>query len=187
VGEPHGVHALFEAGAVAHEVQAPARPLALGAHARIGQPVRRHQVAPGELGQHPGVDAVGLAGQRRQPLHLLRVRDLDLPTRQLEPVVHEAGAVHRLDRGADRRAVPSDALAQALQSIDIRRRRADLDRNTFIIEQVEVEALAAEIQTGVQHEVGLLSIAPSAQAGACHWGGPSSWHSLPSRVVRKRR
>jgi hypothetical protein len=30
-------------------------------------------------GQHPGVDAVGLAGERRQPLHLLRVRDLDLP------------------------------------------------------------------------------------------------------------
>src|SRR4029453_5995677 len=29
-------------------------------------------------------------------------------------------------------------------------------------------------------ETGLLSIAPSRQAGACHWGGPSSWHSLPS-------
>src|SRR4029453_17682863 len=28
-------------------------------------------------------------------------------------------------------------------------------------------------------ETGLLSIAPSRQAGACHWGGPSSRHSLP--------
>src|SRR5205085_4793181 len=33
-------------------------------------------------------------------------------------------------------------------------------------------------------ETGLLSIAPSRQAGACHWGGPSSWHSLPSRGFR---
>src|SRR5439155_8134796 len=28
-------------------------------------------------------------------------------------------------------------------------------------------------------ETGLLSIAPSREAGACHRGGPSSWHSLP--------
>jgi hypothetical protein len=66
-----------------------------------------------ELGQHPGVDPVGLAGQRRQPLDLLRVGDLDLPARELEPVVHEARAVHRLDRGADRRAVTLEPLTQA--------------------------------------------------------------------------
>ena len=30
-------------------------------------------------------------------------------------------------------------------------------------------------------ETGLLSIAPSRQAGACHWRGPSSWHSLHRR------
>jgi hypothetical protein len=34
----------------------------------IGQPDRGHQIARRQLGQHPGVDAVGLAGQRRQPL-----------------------------------------------------------------------------------------------------------------------
>jgi hypothetical protein len=85
--------------------------LPLCTHKRIGQPDRRHQVAARELGQHPGVDPVGLARQRRQSLRLLRVGDLDLPAGELEPVVHEAGAVHRLDRGADRCAVPSDALA----------------------------------------------------------------------------
>jgi len=31
-------------------------------------------------------------------------------------------------------------------------------------------------------ETDLLSIAPSRQAGACHRGGPSSWHSLPWRI-----
>jgi hypothetical protein len=40
---------------------------------------------------------------------------------KLEPVVHEAGAVHRLDRGADRRAVPSEPVAQVLQAISVRR------------------------------------------------------------------
>jgi hypothetical protein len=59
------VHALLQAGAVTDEVQPPARPFALGAHLRVGQPDRRHQIAARELGQHPGVDPVGLAGQRR--------------------------------------------------------------------------------------------------------------------------
>jgi hypothetical protein len=51
----------------------------------------------------------------------LRVSDLDLPTRKLEPVVHEARAVHRLDRGTDRLAVALEPLAQAAKSIRIRR------------------------------------------------------------------
>ena len=70
-------------------MQPPARTFALRAHARVGQPDRRHEIAAGELGQHPGVDPVGLTGKRRQPLHLLRVGDLDLPADELELVVHE--------------------------------------------------------------------------------------------------
>jgi hypothetical protein len=89
--------------------------------ARVGQPDRRHQVTAGELGQHPGVDPVGLTRERRQTFHLLRIGDLDLPTCELEPVVHEAGSVHRLDRGADRRTVTIKPLAQAVKSIRVRR------------------------------------------------------------------
>jgi hypothetical protein len=70
---------------------------------------------------------------------------------ELELVVHEAGSVHRLDRRADRLVVNSETLAQAAQTISIRRRRADLDGRTLGVEQVEVETLATEIQTGVQH------------------------------------
>jgi hypothetical protein len=101
VGEQHRVHALLQARAVTHEVEPPARPLALGTNERVGQPDRRDQIPPRQLGQHPGIDPVGLARQRRQPLHLLRIGDLDLPAGQLEPVVHEARAVHRLYRGAE--------------------------------------------------------------------------------------
>jgi hypothetical protein len=64
VGEQDGVHALLQARAVADEMEAPAGTLALGAHERVGQPDRRHQVPTRQLGQHPGVDPVGLAGQR---------------------------------------------------------------------------------------------------------------------------
>ena len=134
-----------------HQVQPPTRALALGTHLRVGQPDRRHQVATGELGQHPGVDPVGLAGQRRQPLHLLRIRDLDLPAGELELVVDEAGTVHRLDRRTDRRSITVDPLRQAMQTAGIRWRRTDLDRRTISIQQMEVETLATEIQTGVQH------------------------------------
>jgi hypothetical protein len=40
--------------------------------------------------------------------------------------------------------MPSDALAQAMQSISIRRSSATFDRRTLAIEQVEVETLATE-------------------------------------------
>jgi hypothetical protein len=77
-----------------------------------------------------------------------------LPAGELEPVVHETGAVHRLDRGADRRAVPSETLAQAVQTVDVRRHGTDVDGPPITVEQVEVETLATEIQTGVQHRSG---------------------------------
>ena len=151
VPEQDRVHALLQARAMTDKMQTPARPLALSAHARVRQPDRRHEIAAGKLGQHPGVDPVGLAGERRQSLHLLRIGDLDLPARQLEPVVHETRAVHRLDRGADRFAVTIESRRQRVQAISIRRRGAILDRHTLAIEQMEVETLATEIQTGVQH------------------------------------
>jgi hypothetical protein len=83
-----------------------------------------------------------------------RVGDLDLPPAELELVVHEAGAVHRLDRSTNRSAVAIESLAQATESVRVRRRCADLDVRTLCVEQVEVETLAAEIQTGVQHRNG---------------------------------
>jgi hypothetical protein len=70
---------------------------------------------------------------------------------KLEPVVHEARPVHRLNRRADRLVVNGETLAQAAQTVGIRRRPSHLDGRTLGVEQVEVETLAAEIQTGVQH------------------------------------
>jgi hypothetical protein len=151
VREQGRVHVLLEAGAVAHEVEAPARALTLGAHERVGEPDRRHQLPPRQLGQHPGVDAVGLAGKGRKPVQLLRIGDLDLPARELEPVVDEPRPVHRLDRGAHRRSVTGDTLVQAVQPVSIGRSSATLDYRTLAVEQVEVETLATEIRTGVQH------------------------------------
>jgi hypothetical protein len=102
-------------------VESPACPFPLGAHARVGQPDRRHEIAACQLGEHPGVDAIGLARQRCESLYFLRVGDLDLPAVELEPIVHEPGAVHRLDRGADRLAVTLEPLAQAAESVRVRR------------------------------------------------------------------
>jgi len=44
-----------------------------------------------------------------------------------------------------------DVERQAEQTVGIRRRGTDVDPFAFTVEQVEVKALAAEIQTGVQH------------------------------------
>jgi hypothetical protein len=50
--------------------------------------------------------------------------------------------------------VSPESLAQATQSVGIRRCCADLDGRTLSVEQMEVETLATEIQTGVEHGVG---------------------------------
>jgi hypothetical protein len=104
-----------------NEVQPPPRPLPFGSDTRVGQPDRRYQIAPRQLGQHPGVDPVGHAGQRRETFYFLRVGDLDLPTGEFEPVVHEAGAVHRFDRSPNRRAMAIESLTQIAESVSVRR------------------------------------------------------------------
>ena len=78
------VCSLLQARALAHEVKAKAGALARAPHLGVGQPDRRHELAPGELCQDPGVDPVGLAGKGSEPLGLLRVCDLDLPAMALE-------------------------------------------------------------------------------------------------------
>jgi hypothetical protein len=145
VREQRRVHALLEARALADEVETEAGPLPLGAHARVGQPERRHQLAPAELGQHPGVDPVGLAGQRGRSPDLERIGDLYLPAGLLELVVHEAGTVHRLDCRPQRLPVPLEPPRQRAQPVGIWRRRPGLEGATLFVAQVVVEALAAEV------------------------------------------
>ena len=76
MGEQDGVHALLQARAVTDEVQAPTCPLALGPHSRVGQPDRQHQIPARELGQHPGINPIGLTSLRgfKIPGSLPRVR-----------------------------------------------------------------------------------------------------------------
>jgi len=86
--------AVLERGAVAHEVEAEAGPLAFRADVGVGQPDRRHELPTSELGEHPGVDLVRLRRQGRQALRLRRVGDRDVPAVALQGIVHEAGTVH---------------------------------------------------------------------------------------------
>jgi hypothetical protein len=97
VGDQGRVHTVLELGSVLDQMQTEPGTLALGPDGRVGQPDLGDELEPGQLGQHPGIDPVRLAGQRGEPLHLDRVGDPHIPTSQLELVVDEAGAAHRLD------------------------------------------------------------------------------------------
>ncbi len=129
------------------------RLLALGAHPRIRQQDRRHEVAVRQDGEDFGVDAIGLARQRREPLDLLRVGDEHLPAERLERVAHEPRAGHRLDHPTHP-ALRADALDQAPQAIGVRRRRQPADHVAVVADQADVKAPATEIQASVQHEDG---------------------------------
>jgi hypothetical protein len=93
-------------------------------------------------GEHPGVDPAGLAGKRGQALDLLGVGDGDLEAGQLELVVDEAGAVHRLDRRPYRPAVGGGLAGKPAQPIGIRRRGGDLDRAALRIKQTHIQPVA---------------------------------------------
>lgn len=146
------VDPLLQHRAVLHQVEAKAGELALLPNRRVRQPDRRRQVALGEHREDPRVDLVGLAGKRRQALHLLGVRDLDRPAGLLEGVVDDPRPGHRLDHRADRLAVDLvDPAGERPQRVDVGGDGELIEMLSVIAEQADVEALAAEIQSGVQH------------------------------------
>ncbi len=134
--------AVLERGPVADQVQPEPGPLPLGPHPWSGQPDLGDQVAAGQLGQHPGVDPVGLTGKRGQAFDLLGVSDGDLPAGQLELVMHEAGAVHRLDRRSYRLSVDGGLAGQPTQPVGIRWRGGDLDGAALHIKQTHIQPVA---------------------------------------------
>jgi hypothetical protein len=131
VRDEGGVDAVLERDPVSHQMQAEPSTLALGTNLRGGKPDGRHEIPARELGQHPRVDAVGLAGQGREALDLLGVGDLNVPTEALEGVVYEASTVHRLDGGPYGSAQPCDIAHQAPQRLHVGSYRRDLDRLPF--------------------------------------------------------
>ena len=121
-----------------------------------------------------------VAGEGRQPFHFCASA-----ISTCQPASSSSSCTKRapfIDSIAARTgcAVPNDALAQAAQSISIRRSGATFDCRTLAVEQVEVETLATEIQSGVQHCNGPPFVYRG-RAEHCSAGGPSSWHSLPWR------
>jgi hypothetical protein len=97
-GQQRGMDPVLERDPVTDKMQPPPSSLPLRPHRRGRQPDRRDQIAAGKLSQHPRVDPVGLAGQWGQALDRLPVGDPDLPPGQLQLVMHEPRAIHRLDR-----------------------------------------------------------------------------------------
>jgi hypothetical protein len=105
---------------------------------------------PSPCARHPSVDPAGLAGERRQALHAHSVGDPHVPAGQLELVVDEAGAAHRLDRREDRTSA-AETVGEVGKPVAIGRAGADIDPLAGGEEGVPVEPLAAEVESDVQH------------------------------------
>jgi hypothetical protein len=81
-----------------------------------------------------------------------RVGDLDVPAAQLELVVDEAGAGHRLDRRGHRLAELPDPGGQRSQAARVRRRGGHQHRRTHLGHDMHIQTSSAQIQPNVQHE-----------------------------------
>ena len=77
---------------------------------------------------------------------------------ELQGVVDETGPVHRLDRRQDRAAPEATDLPRQMgQAVSVRRGDGHLDGLPGIVEDMDVEAVPAEVRANVQHGVrGLL-------------------------------
>jgi hypothetical protein len=128
------------------QMQPPPRALPLSPQLRDGQPDRRHQIAKRQLREHPRIDLVGLARQRRQPLDLLRVANQHLPPVLDELVVHEPRPVHRLDHPPHRLVIDSDPARQPVQAVAVRRRREMVDQLAIARDQADIDPSATETQ-----------------------------------------
>jgi hypothetical protein len=92
--------AVLGRGPEADEVEPALQPLTQRALLQRRDPERRHELAPAELGEHAGVDLVGLASERGDALDLARVCHLDLPARLGEPVANPDRPAHHLQASA---------------------------------------------------------------------------------------
>jgi hypothetical protein len=81
-----------------------------------------------------------------------RVGDLDRPATQLELVVDEPGAVHRLDHRRDRLPELTQPIGQRGQAAGVRRRRRHRDRRFCLVHDMHIQTRPAQIQPNVQHE-----------------------------------
>jgi hypothetical protein len=120
----------------------------------VGSGDLRNQRPAGELGEHPGVDLVGLRRQGREPSDALGIGDQHIPARELEAVVDEAGAVHRLDGRSHRPAFGGDPPDERAQRTGIGRDRRHQRSRAVIAQHMHVEPLSRQVQSGVQHRVG---------------------------------
>jgi hypothetical protein len=146
------VDPVLERRLVLDQLEAKTGQLALFPDPGVGQPDRRDQLALAQARQHPRVDLVGLTGQRRQPLDLLRVGDLDLPALLLERVVNQPGPAHRLDHRAHRLPIDHvDPPGQAPQRLRIRRRGELLQVLADLGQQTDIDPASTQIQPGLQH------------------------------------
>jgi hypothetical protein len=136
------VDPVLQRGPVVDEVESEAGSLALRPDVRGRQPDLRHEVPAGELGQDPGVDLVGLGGERGNAFDLGGVRDRNIPASELERVVDEARAGHGLDRSGHLLTSPQDVGGQRPECVDVRADGGHLDRLAALIEHVDVEPLA---------------------------------------------
>jgi hypothetical protein len=94
------VDPVLEHRLVLDQMQPEARLLTLTA-----DPDLRHQIAVREDSQHPRVDPVGLARQRREPFHLLGMSDPDIPP-QTAQACHARTAPRSSTRTAARTGSP---------------------------------------------------------------------------------
>jgi len=101
----------------------------------------KHEVAARRVREDSGVDAVRPAREGREAVHFLRIGELDRPAGELEGVVDEAGAVHRLN-DAEHLAL-AEALGEVAgdvsQPVRVRRPGRLLEDRAAVVHHTDVE------------------------------------------------
>jgi hypothetical protein len=151
------------------QVEAPTSPFPLRADLGCGQPDLGDQRPAAQLGQHPGVDAVGLARQGGKALGFLGVGQEHVPAGELELVVDEASTVHGFDRCPDRLSEGRELTGEAAKTVRVRADSGDGQGLPVVVESADFQPCSTEVKTDVQHG----SSGPPFGAGG--YDHPSVW------------
>ena len=155
-----------------HQVEPPACQLPAGSGVGIGEPHRWNEVSARQFGKHARVDAVRLAGKRSDTLHLLGVSDLDVPPGELQGVVNEAGAVHRLNNCHHRLSSSLQVAHQVGQAVGVRRPRTLFEHPPSLVHHADIQLLPRQVHSNVQHVLGPPSVSGSDENPRSHRGRP---------------
>ena len=157
---------------MANQVQPPPGQLPFRPDLRARQPDGRHEVLAGELGQDPGIDAIGLQANGARPLTFWASAISTVQPASSKKSCTKRAPVIASMTATDRLGMASQVAHQMLESVGVGRPAALLHDCASLVHDADVEPRPAQVHSDVQHCAGAYFVNGSGENPRSHRGKP---------------